>query len=272
MKKVMGFIAQGGMRMKWLKYSVISCLASVSCLVILSGCSFNVPNSLGPIQVASSITATVPSQNTALQTLPSLADIISSVEPSVVSVNTETVTGRRFVQRTVQGAGSGWIIDASGIIVTNNHVIEGAKTISIQINNGKSYIPTVVKADPASDLAILKINAGKLPALKVGDSSKLRVGDWVIAIGNPLGMGISAKNGIVSRLGVNIQASSTDTYSNLIETNAAINPGNSGGPLVNMSGEVIGITSLKLSTAGVEGMGYAININDAMPVIQKLSK
>jgi serine protease Do len=85
-------------------------------------------------------------------------------------------------------------------------------------------------------------------------------------------MGISVKNGIVSRLGVNVQVSQTETYNNLIETNAAINPGNSGGPLLNLSGEVVGITSLKMSSAGVEGMGYAININDAMPAIQRLSK
>ena len=111
-----------------------------------------------------------------------------------------------------------------------------------------------------------------MPALKVGDTSQLRVGDWVVAVGNALGLGISVKDGIVSRLGVNVQMSSSEIYSNLIETNAAINPGNSGGPLVNLSGEVVGITSLKLSTAGVEGMGYAINIADALPVIQKLSQ
>jgi S1-C subfamily serine protease len=172
----------------------------------------------------------------------------------------------------VQGAGSGWIIDGSGIIVTNNHVVEGATSITVQLNDGRTYTPVSVNTDPTTDLAILKINAGKLPALKVGDSSKLRVGDWVVAVGNALGMGIGIKDGIVSRLGVNVQVSQTETYNNLIETNAAINPGNSGGPLLNLAGEVVGITSLKISTAGVEGMGYAMNINDAMPVIQRLSK
>jgi serine protease Do len=142
----------------------------------------------------------------------------------------------------------------------------------VQLNNGKTYTPTAVRADPASDIAILKINAGTLPVLKVGDASNLRVGDWVVAVGNALGMGIGANNGIISRLGVNIQESQTQTYSDLIETNAAINPGNSGGPLVDLNGEIIGMTSLKISQSGVEGMGYAINVKDALPVIQRLSK
>lgn len=204
--------------------------------------------------------------------LPSFADLIDSVKPSVVSVNTQTVMRSRFIQRTVQGAGSGWIIDESGIIVTNNHVVEGATSVTVQLNDGRSFTPVSIKTDPNSDLAVLKINAGKLPALKVSNSYNLRVGDWVIAVGNALGLGIGVKDGIVSRLGVNVQVSQTESYTNLIETNAAINPGNSGGPLLNLTGEVIGITSLKLSTAGVEGMGYAINMSDAMPVIQKLSK
>jgi S1-C subfamily serine protease len=207
-----------------------------------------------------------------LVALPSFADLADKVQPSVVAVNTQTVVRSRFIQRTVQGAGSGWVIDESGTIVTNNHVVEGATSITVQLSDGKTYTPVSVKTDPITDLAILKINAGKLPALKIADSSKLRTGDWVVAVGNALGMGIGVKNGIVSRLGVNVQMSQTETYSNLIETNAAINPGNSGGPLLNLAGEVVGITSLKLSTAGVEGMGYAININDAMPVIQRLSK
>jgi serine protease Do len=216
--------------------------------------------------------AAIAQESGVLVDLPSFANLINKVEQSVVSINTENVVSRRFVQRTVQGAGSGWVIDESGIIVTNNHVIEGAKSIIVQTIDGKTYTPQTVKADPATDIAIIRINAGKLPALKVGDATKLRVGDWVLAVGNPLGMGISAKQGIISRLGVSIPLSPNETYSNLIETNAAINPGDSGGPLVNLAGEVVGITSLKLSTAGVEGMGYAIDIRDAMPVIQKLSE
>jgi S1-C subfamily serine protease len=211
-------------------------------------------------------------QSGALVALPSFTNLINVVAPSVVAINTETVVRSRYIQRTVQGAGSGWIIDESGIIVTNNHVVEGAKSITVQLSDGKSYTPQSIKTDPSTDIAILRISAGKLPALKVGDTSKLRVGDWVVLVGNPLGMGISVKHGIVSQLGVGISVSQSEIYSNLIETDAPINPGNSGGPLVNLAGEVIGIASLKLSTSGVEGMGYAINMVDALPVIQKLSQ
>jgi serine protease Do len=248
----------------------IFCLA-IAIAVILSGCSI-LPD---PPPVSSPSLQNTPAPagfSTSSISLPSFADLTSVVEQSVVAVNTESMVRNRFIQRSVQGAGSGWIFDETGVIVTNNHVIQGAKTVTVQTIDGKTYTPVSIKTDTSTDLAVIKINAGKFPALKTGDPSKLRVGDWVIAVGNALGMGIGVKNGIVSRIGVNIQSSASETYSNLIETNAAINPGNSGGPLVNLSGEVVGITSLKLSTSGVEGMGYAINISTALPVIQRLMK
>jgi serine protease Do len=256
--------------MKRCKYLLL-CLTIVVSIVSLGGCLVS-PSTQSEIQPPAPSSTPATPQIGALVTLPSFADLTDTVKHSVVAIDTETVITRRYIQRTIPGAGSGWIIDESGIIVTNNHVIEGAQTITVELENGKTYTPVSIKADPYSDIAILKINAGKLPALKVGDASKLRVGDWVVAAGNALGMGISVKDGIVSRLGVSIQISPSETYSNLIETNAAINPGNSGGPLVNLAGEVIGITSLKLAIGGVEGMGYAINIEDALPVIQRLSK
>ncbi len=117
---------------------------------------------------------------------------------------------------------------------------------------------------------MVRINAKNLPAAKVGDSAILRVGDWVVAIGNSLGMGISATKGIVSAKGVSLSVSAGQTLDDLIQTDAAINPGNSGGPLVNMAGEVIGITSVKIAQVGVEGMGYAISSNTAKPIIQQL--
>ena len=207
-----------------------------------------------------------------LVTLPSFTGLINAVSPSVVSVDTEMVVKNRYTQRIAQGAGSGWIFDESGIVVTNAHVIDGAKSISIETKDGKVYTPVSIKIDPSMDIAIMKINAsGKLPALKIGDASGLKTGDWVVVVGNPLGMGISVKHGIVSRLGVGISVNS-ETYSNLIETDAPINPGNSGGPMTNLAGEVVGIASLKLSTSGVEGMGYAISMTDALPVIQRLIK
>jgi serine protease Do len=204
--------------------------------------------------------------------LPNIADVVALVKPSVVSINTEVVGQSIFGQYTQEGAGSGWIIDGDGIIVTNNHVVEGARTITVTTDNGDSYEADIntIATDPLNDLAIVKIDASGLPALKRGETSDLRVGDWVIAIGNALGQGIRATEGIVSRQGVNLPVSQGQTLYDLIETSAAINPGNSGGPLVNLAGEVVGITSAKVAQVGVEGMGYAISIDTALPIIQEL--
>jgi serine protease Do len=241
----------------------------IACVLMVAGCS---TQSQSPSSTVGNTTnPPTTSSGGTLVTLPSFHDVISVVEASVVAINTETVVNNGFVQQTVQGAGSGWVYDASGIIVTNNHVIEGAKSITVVMSDGTTYTPVSVKSDTAHDLAVLKINVNDLAALKTADT-QLSVGDWVLAVGNALGQGISASDGIVSRLGVNVQYSSTETYMDLIETNAAINPGNSGGPLVNLAGEVVGITSLKIAAAGVEGMGYAINIKDALPIIQQLSQ
>jgi serine protease Do len=205
--------------------------------------------------------------------LPSIADVVALVKPSVVAITTEVISydffNRPFTQ---EGAGSGWIIDEDGIVVTNNHVVEGAQNITVATDDGSTYTADVVSVatDPLNDLAILKIDATGLPALKRGDSSTMRVGDWVIAIGNALGQGIRATEGIISRKGVSLPVSQGQVLYDLIETSAAINPGNSGGPLVNLSGEVIGITSAKVASVGVEGMGYAISIDTATPIIQEL--
>jgi serine protease Do len=262
---------------------VITGLIIVICSGLLVGCTTAKDNS--PVASTNGNTTSIsqqisPSPTTSITdttgnnivNLPSFADLLAIAEHSVVKIDT-VGTGTDIFGRTVQqqAAGSGWIIDGNGTTVTNNHVIEGADTITVTTLDGKTYPATVVDADSGADIAVLKIDAVQLPPLKVGDASKLRVGDWVLAIGNPLGEGIIATQGIVSRLGVNLQISSTQTYKDLIETTAAINPGNSGGPLINLSGEVIGITSAKVAVSGIEGMGYAINMVDAFPVIQKLS-
>jgi serine protease Do len=145
-------------------------------------------------------------------------------------------------------------------------IIRITKTTS----EGKTFPAQVINTDPVTDLALIKINATQLKGMKIGDASKLQTGDWVLAIGNPLGEGIITTQGIVSRLGVSVPLSATQTYNNLIETTAPINPGNSGGPLINMAGEVVGITTLGVN--GYQGMGYAISMVDAMPVIQRLLK
>jgi len=149
-------------------------------------------------------------------------------------------------------------------------VVEGADSVTVTLADGRTFSAETVRTDWLSDLAIVKVNAGNLPAAKVGDSDALRVGDWVVAIGNSLGLGISATKGIVSAQGVSLSVSAGQTQEDLIQTDAAINPGNSGGPLVNMAGEVIGINSIKIAQVGVEGMGYAISSNTAKPIIQQL--
>jgi len=205
--------------------------------------------------------------------LPSVADVVAVVKPSVVAINTQTTMldffNRRFTQ---EGAGSGWIMDENGFIVTNDHVIDRADSITVTLDDGRTFAVDMntVTTDPQTDLAILKIDTENLPAADIGDSSALRVGDWVVAIGNSLGLGMSATSGIVSGLEVSLPASSGQTLCDLVQTDAAINPGNSGGPLVNMNGEVVGITSVKIAAVGVEGMGYAISIDTALPIIEEL--
>jgi serine protease Do len=234
----------------------------------------NVSSTTTPTVTPISPTWTPPtSTNNITSELPSIADIVALVKPSVVAINTEVVSydffNRPFTQ---EGAGSGWIIDKDGLVVTNNHVVEGAQSVTVTTADGSSYTADVnsIATDTLNDLAIIKINAKDLPAVKIGSTSRMRVGDWVIAIGNALGQGIRATEGIISRKDVSLQVDQGQTLYDLIETSAAINPGNSGGPLVNLAGEVIGITSAKVAQVGVEGMGYAISIDTASPIIQEL--
>ena len=214
-----------------------------------------------------------PSLGNHAKQLPSIADVVAEIYPSVVTIGTEFVTLDFFnIPRTQSGAGSGWIIDKNGIVVTNNHVVENAKKVTVELADGRTFQvgPDNVYRDPLTDLAIIKIEASGLPAVALGDSAKLRVGDWVVAIGNPLGLGLRAKEGIVSGLKVSLPVEQGQTLDNLIETSAAINPGNSGGPLVNMAGQVIGITSAKISDIGIEGLGYAISTEGAISIIEQL--
>jgi len=168
-------------------------------------------------------------------------------------------------------SGSGIIFDSNGYIVTNNHVIEGAANITVKLASGKSLVAKVVGADSRSDLAVIKIDAVNLPVAKLGDSSKVKVGDLAIAIGNPLGEEFAGTvtSGIISALNRTIQYEGS-VYK-VLQTDAAINPGNSGGALCNADGEVIGINSLKIGASdNTEGMGFAISINEAKTIIDSL--
>ena len=258
-----------------LKYLLTALI--IICLFMGSSCVLSPADTSSPPDSSLTSTSTPidpdwtpPAVESEASALPSIADVVALVKPSVVAINTEYVTYIFNQPYEEEGAGSGWIIDEDGLIVTNNHVVEGANSVTVTLADGRTFPAETIRTDQLSDLAIIKIDAHNLPAAKVGDSAELRVGDWVVAIGNSLGMGISATKGIVSAQGISLSVSEGQTLDDLIQTDAAINPGNSGGPLVNMAGEVIGITSIKVAQVGVEGMGYAISSNTATPIIQQL--
>ncbi|MEM9681656.1 MAG: DegQ family serine endoprotease [Pseudomonadota bacterium] len=178
---------------------------------------------------------------------------------------------REAPQRRGTSLGSGFIIDKTGYIVTNNHVIEGADQISVVMHDERKFEATLVGRDPKTDLALLKVQTTEdLPAVPFGDSDGIRVGDWVLAIGNPLGLGGSVTAGIVSARGRDIRSGPYDDY---IQTDAPINRGNSGGPLFNVKGEVIGINTAILSPSGGSiGIGFSIPSQLAVGVIEQLRK
>jgi len=260
-----------------IKYLVVSLVLILS-LTLGAGCS-QVPDVETSPPPTPPVTPTAtpinpnwtPPVESQAQLLPDFIAVVAKVKPSVVAINAEVITYDIFNRPFTQpGAGSGWIIDEDGLIVTNAHVVERAKSITVTLADGRTFPAETVRTDSLTDLAVIKINANNLPAANIGDSSQLRVGELVAAIGNSLGLGISMKGGWVSRLGVSIPTSLGQTLDDFIETDAAINPGNSGGPLVNMAGEIVGITSAKIAAIGVEGMGYAISINIAIPIIEQL--
>ncbi len=182
----------------------------------------------------------------------------------------ERFFGHRFPRKFRQmGAGSGFIISKDGYILTNNHVVADADKVKVKLADGREFEAKIVGTDPASDVAVLKINAKNLPVLPLGDSDKIEVGEWVLAIGNPFGLTQTVTVGVISakgRSGVGI----TD-YEDFIQTDAAINPGNSGGPLVNLKGEAIGMnTAIFTRSGGYMGIGFAIPINMVKIITKQL--
>ncbi|MGV3634934.1 MAG: trypsin-like peptidase domain-containing protein, partial [Pseudorhodoplanes sp.] len=177
--------------------------------------------------------------------------------------------GENRAPRRTSSLGSGFVIDPSGLVVTNNHVIADAEEINVVFNDGSRLKAELVGKDPKTDIALLKINPEKpLKAVKFGDSDKLRLGEWVIAIGNPFSLGGSVSAGIVSARNRDIQSGPYDNY---IQTDAAINRGNSGGPLFNLDGEVIGVNTAIISPSGGSiGIGFAVPSKVAMSVIDQL--
>jgi serine protease Do/serine protease DegQ len=220
--------------------------------------------------------------------VPSLAPMIERVSPAVVNISVSGTVAvnnplaqdeffRRFFdfeqppgQREVEAAGSGVIVDArNGYILTNHHVIENADKITVTLLDNRSLTARVVGSDKGSDLAVLQVTDGGLTDMPLGDSAKLRVGDYVVAIGNPFGFTHTVTSGIISALGRS--GINRDAYEDFIQTDASINPGNSGGALVNMEGELIGINSAILSrTGGNIGIGFAIPVNMVRSIMDQL--
>ncbi len=245
---------------------------------------------LAPLAQAQTLPATpIPSKEAAL---PSLAPLVESVKSAVINVDVQSrgptrtlggedqgddffehFFGRRGGgggQRPIrQGAGSGFIIDPRGIALTNNHVVEGAVNIRVRLDDGRSFDAQVLGRDPLTDVAVIKLkgNVKDLPVVKLGDSDGLRVGDWVMAIGNPFGLASSVSLGIISARARTIGASSYDDF---LQTDAAINPGNSGGPLFNLKGEVIGINTAIVG--GGSGIGFAVPSSLVKAILPQLEK
>jgi len=195
-----------------------------------------------------------------------------AVGPAVVGITNKAYV-RDFFNREImieRGTGSGVIFDPNGYIVTNNHVVENASEIVVSLSDGRTLPGKVLGTDPATDLAVVKVEATGLPTATFGDSDNLMVGEPAIAIGNPLGLEFqgSVTAGVISALNRTIEIGEREFK--LIQTDAAINPGNSGGALVNADGLVIGINSAKIAVAGVEGIGFAIPINTARPILQAI--
>lgn len=202
-----------------------------------------------------------------------ISEVAEKVAPTVVGISNK----EEGLWNTSEGSGSGIIFKSDGYIITNYHVIEGATEIKVKLSNDNILKATIIGKDARSDLAVIKVEANNLPIAKFADSSKVKVGDLAIAIGNPLGEQFSGTvtAGIISALDrrINIVDKKTgeQTIYKVIQTDAAINPGNSGGALCNIYGEVIGINSLKVdSNTGTEGMGFAINSNEAKVIIDDL--
>jgi len=272
-----------------------------SSLLLRAGVAFCALNLLMPIglRAADSRQAV---QGNRTQALPEFTGLAERLAPVVVNVSTRAKVSRRQAPATPspfgendqlnefwhrffggpQGSGpggsvqehlgSGFIVDRSGIVLTNNHVIEGADKITVKLTDDREFDAKVVGRDPKTDLAVIRIGDGKenFPVAPLGDSSQLQVGEWVAAMGSPFGLANTITAGIISAKGRNIGAGPYDSF---IQTDASINPGNSGGPLVNLRGEVIGINSAILSqTGGNLGIGFAIPINLAKEILPDLIK
>ena len=268
-------------------------------MILAGGLEMTVPSLAAP---ETNLSATqIAATHAEISNLPSFADLAEAVDPAIVSIQASTIErgqrggrggqdpfefffGPRDRQqqprRPGQGdgqdgqefrsdsGGSGFVISRDGLVVTNNHVIEGATSVKVHLGD-RDYTAEVKGVDPATDLALLKIDAGRdLRYLELGDSDKLRVGDWVMVVGNPLNLDKTVTTGVVSAKGRSIGISGDSSFENFIQTDAAINFGNSGGPLINMRGEVVGIATA--INWGAENIGFAVPVSTLKEVLPQL--
>ena len=215
-----------------------------------------------------------------------IADLAEKAAPAVVNIDTVTrragmpaemdpffqffgIPGEGFRntprQNEQRGVGSGFVLDAGGLVVTNHHVIRGSSTIKVTLQDGRSFDARIVGQDPSSDLALLRVKATGLPTLKLATAGRIRVGEWVVAIGSPLGLSTTVTAGIVSALNRDVSINERVAF---IQTDAPINPGNSGGPLLNLDGEVVGVNTAIAARA--QGIGFAIPVETVQMVTQQL--
>jgi Do/DeqQ family serine protease len=252
---------------------------------LLSSAIPNSPNS------SKALAGTIPpSTRLPIQDTNFITQVVENVGPAVVRIDSSrTVTSRmpkvfnnplfrdffgadlpaEPQRRVERGTGSGFMINSNGEILTNTHVVEGADTVNVTLKDGRTFVGKVVGTDPMTDVAVVKIQANNLPAVTLGNSEQLKPGEWAIAIGNPLGLDNTVTTGIISATGrSSSQVGVPDKRVNFIQTDAAINPGNSGGPLLNASGQVIGMNTAIIQ--GAQGLGFAIPINTAQRIAQQL--
>ncbi len=216
------------------------------------------------------------SEAVAMLQLPNIADTVERVRPAVVSIVARTVSRDRFGrQSTGFGSGTGVIFDESGLVLTNNHVIEGGVEITVTLDDGTQVEAETIGADLLSDLAVLRLPGDGYPSLPLRENGSLRAGDWVIAIGNALALpgGPTVTVGVVSALGRSIESTPGVTLYDLIQTDTSINPGNSGGPLIDLGGNLVGINTAVLrgsSGVSIEGIGFAVDVKTAQQVAFQL--
>ena len=254
-------------------------------ILIATSCFLNRPESTAEMVITNEseiLTENIdlnqqPNISAPTNSLPNIADTVESVRTSVVSIVSDTVSRDMYGLRQGEGSGSGIIIDQSGLILTNNHVIKNSTKITVTMDDGTQQEATVIGFDQLSDLAVIQIPGEGYPFIPLEDSSNLRVGDWVIAIGNALALpgGPTVTVGVVSALGRNIDINQDSTLTDLIQTDAVINPGNSGGPLLDLNGDIVGINTVVVrgntnDGTTIEGIGFAVHIETASLVAKQL--